>query len=269
MTLLICLLIGILTAIIGSVMGLGGGIVLIPSLIYMGSISDAFSWVTPQTVVGISLVTMVFTGLSSTLSYAKAGRVDFKTGILLLIGSIPGGIIGSWINQYVDSKSFQLYFGILMIVISLLFFLKKDESKRKRSGNPKRLRTFELNGETYQYSVPISGAILLSLVIGIISGLFGIGGGTIMVPAMVLLFGIPIHIAAATSMFMIFFTSLSGAGTHVALGHVPWLYALFFIPGAWIGGRIGAFINQKVSGKTLEWILRILLIITGLDMIFN
>lgn len=250
-------------------MGLGGGVVLIPTLIYFGTLSDAFSWVTPQTIVGISLVTMVFTGLSSTLAYSKARRVDFKTGVLLLIGSIPGGMIGSWMNQYVASDSFQLYFGILMIIISLLFFLKKDRSKRKRNGNPKRLRTFEVNGETYQYSVPVFGAIILSLLIGATSGLFGIGGGTIMVPAMVLLFGMPIHIAAPTSMFMIFFTSLSGATTHISLGHVPWQYALFFIPGAWIGGKVGAFINQKVSGKTLEWILRILLITVGLDMIFN
>lgn len=270
MVFLICLFIGILTSLVGSIMGLGGGIILIPSLLYMNDISDAFSWVTPQTIVGISLVTMVFTGLSSTLSYLRAGRVDYKTGVLFLIGSIPGGALGSWINQFVHADSFQVYFGILMIIISILFFLKKENPKRSAArGNPRGLRTFEIYGTAYEYYVPVSGAIILSLTIGTISGLFGIGGGSIMVPAMVLLFGVPIHIATATSMFMIFFVSLSGASTHIFLGHVVWEYALFFIPGAWIGGRLGAKINQKLSGKTLEWILRILLIGIGIEMIVS
>lgn len=269
MVFLICLLIGVVTSIFGSVMGLGGGLVLIPTLIYLSTVSESFSWVTPQTVVGISLVTMVFTGLSSTLAYTRARRIDYKTGALLLTGSIPGGVLGSWINQYIPSESFELYFGILMLVLSFMFFLKKDPNRKRKGDHSKRLRTFELYGEKYQYHIPVLPTIILSLFIGVISGLFGIGGGTIMVPAMVLIFGMPIHIATATSMFMIFFTSLSGAGTHIALGHVPWEYALFFIPGAWIGGRLGALINQKLSGRTLEWILRILLIVVGVDMIMS
>lgn len=88
-----------------------------------------------------------------------------------------------------------------------------------------------------------------------------------MVPAMILLFGIPAHIATATSMFMIFFVSIIGASTHIVLGHVIWQYAIFFIPGAWIGGKLGAIVNQRLTGKTLEWILRAILIIIGIRMI--
>lgn len=249
-------------------MGLGGGVILVPTLLLIASVSDAFAWATPQTIVGVSLIVMIFTGLASTLTYLKVKRVDYKTGFLFLIGSIPGGVVGSWLNQFVDGDSFQLYFGILMIIISLLLFLKKkDPPKRELLG--KHVRTFTYNGETYQYKVQKPLAIALAFIVGILSGLFGIGGGSIMVPAMILLFGFPVHIATATSMFMIFFVSIVGSTTHIALGHIPWEYVLFFIPGAWFGGKLGAKVNQMLSSKTLEWILRILLIFIGLRMIIQ
>lgn len=262
------LIIGLITAFVGSLMGLGGGVILVPVLLLMASSFDAFQWATPQAIVGVSLVVMIFTGLSSTLAYLKVKRVDYKTGFLFLIGSIPGGVIGAWLNQHIDAGSFQLYFGFLMIFISiLLVFKKKKPAKKDLTG--KNVRTFEFNGIEYRYKVNKVAAIFLALMVGTLSGLFGIGGGSIMVPAMILLFGFPVHIAAATSMFMIFFVSVFGSVTHIALGHVPWEYVLFFIPGAWFGGKLGAKVNQKLSGNTLEWILRGLLIIIGIRMIIQ
>ncbi|MFC4023732.1 sulfite exporter TauE/SafE family protein [Oceanobacillus longus] len=270
MVVFVCLIIGVITALVGSAMGLGGGIVLIPSLLFMSTISDSFSWATPQAIVGISLITMVVTSLASTLSYAKGKRVDYQAGALFLTGSIPGGVVGSWLNQFVDTESFLMYFGILMIVISLVLLLKKKPfAKRIYSENESGLRSFELYGETYYYKVSVFGAFLLSVIVGTLSGLFGIGGGSIMVPAMILLFGFPAHIATATSMFMIFFVSIVGATTHISLGHIPWEYVLFFIPGSWIGGKLGAKVNQLMPGKTLELILRILLVFIGLRMIYQ
>jgi len=266
---IICVLIGILTAFVGSIAGLGGGIILVPSLFLMNHISPSFAWATPQTIVGISLVTMIFTALSSSLTYIKGRRVDYQTGILFLIGSIPGGIIGSRLNAYFDVDVFTLYFGLLMIIVSSLLFINKSVFKREVRPNQKSVKTVELAGERYHYKVSVIPAIILSLVVGVLSGLFGIGGGSIMVPAMMLLFGIPTHIATATSMFMIFFVSISGTITHFVQGHILWEYVILFIPGAWIGGRLGAKVNQMLPGKTLEWILRILLIIVGLRMIIE
>lgn len=266
MVFLISLIIGLVTAFVGSLLGLGGGVILVPTLLFMSSLSDAFSWATPQSIVGISLVVMIFTGLASTVSYFKAKRIDYRTGILFLVGSIPGGVLGSWLNQFVNEDAFQLYFGILMILIAIILFFKKEEPRDvKLTG--KNVRTFEVNGEAYQYKVNPYGAVLLALAVGTLSGLFGIGGGSMMVPAMILLFGIPVHIATATSMFMIFFVSISSSITHMTLGHIAWEYVLFFIPGAWIGGRLGALVNQMLSSKILEWFLRILLIIIGIRMI--
>lgn len=266
MVYIICIVIGIVTAFIGSLIGLGGGVILIPSLLFLFQVSSDFAWATPQTIVGISLIVMIFTALSSTISYFKKGRVDYKTGLLLLTGSIPGGIFGSWLNQFIEGEKFSLYFGILMIILSLLFLVKRKTAPEKVNKNS---RSFQVDGQTYHYSVSIWMGFIVSLFVGILSGLFGIGGGSIMVPLMILLFGFPAHIAIATSMFMIFFISIISAGTHMFLGHVAWQYVVFFIPGAWIGGTLGAKVNQKIKGQGLEWILRGLLIIIGLRLIIE
>ncbi|WP_236687102.1 sulfite exporter TauE/SafE family protein [Ornithinibacillus californiensis] len=265
---IICVLVGVLTAFVGSLVGLGGGVILIPILILLHQFVPGFEWASPQAIVGISLITMIFTSLSSTLTYFKKGRVDYKTGLLFLTGSIPGSVFGSWLNQFMETDAFLLYFGILIIIISMLFFLKK-RPQQKLTLRGKTRRSFLVDGELYEYAVSPVFAFFLSLTVGMMSGLFGIGGGSIMVPAMILLFGFPVHIATATSMFMIFFVSVIGASTHIALGHIVWEYVLFFIPGAWIGGKLGAKTSQFLKGKTLEWVLRITLILIGVRMIIN
>ncbi|GAB3806194.1 sulfite exporter TauE/SafE family protein [Virgibacillus kimchii] len=267
MVLFICLVIGIVTAFMGSLMGLGGGVILVPTLLLLHEFFDAFAWATPQTIVGISLIVMIFTALSSTISYSKAGRVDYKTGALFLVGSIPGSMFGSWLNQFFNTDAFLLYFGFVIILISMLFFIKPD--RKKVTPHEKGVRSFDINGEIYYYRISIPAVVVVSLMVGMFSGLFGIGGGSIMVPAMILLFGFPIHIATATSMFMIFFVSIIGASTHIALGHIAWEYVFSFIPGAWIGGKLGAMVNQRLTGNILEWVLRILLVIIGVRMIFQ
>jgi len=256
-------------ALCGSLIGLGGGVILVPAMLFLQQYAEAFSWATPQVIVGISLVAMTFTAMASTISYARKGRVDYKTGFLFIAGSLPGGVLGSWLNQYVNAEQFQLYFGILMIVMSLLFLMKHKQPKMLMGGSPKGVRTFHLNGRIYHYKVSAWLAFCISLAVGTLSGMFGIGGGAIMVPAMILLFGMPAHIAAATSMFMILFVSMMSAGTHIVLGHVAWAYVFFFIPGAWIGGTIGAKVNQHLKGKTLVRILRLMLVFIGLRLIFE
>lgn len=271
MVFLVCIIVGIVTAFVGSLLGLGGGIIFIPSMLFLYQSFDIFYWANPQMIVGISLIAMIFTAMSSTITYSKKGRVDFRTGTLLLFGSIPGGVFGSWLNQFIDVDQFTLYFGLLIISLSLLMFVKRRPSQTEGLliRNHRRVRTFAIEGETYHYTVSIPLAFFISLLVGTLSGMFGIGGGSIIVPAMILLFTIPPHIATATSMFMILITSLFGSMTHIFLGHIVWEYALFFIPGAWIGGTIGAKVNQLLKGRILEWLLRILLILIGLSLIFE
>ncbi|KHE72037.1 sulfite exporter TauE/SafE family protein [Halobacillus sp. BBL2006] len=261
-------IIGLLTALIGSIAGLGGGVILVPSLLFLGDHFSSFDWVTPQSIVGISLVVMIFTGMSSAISYMKHKRVDKKVGLIFLIGSVPGGIIGSWLNQFFKTDGFSLFFGVIMILVSLLFFIPRKSADSTLFHNG-MYREKVVDGETFTYQMPISIGLVLSFVVGMLSGLLGIGGGSLMVPAMILLFQIPPHIATATSMFMIFFASISSSATHIFLGHVEWAYTLYFIPGAYLGGTIGAWINRRLHGQAVEWFLRVLLILIGIRLIWQ
>lgn len=267
MVYLTSLFIGIVAAFLGGLVGMGGGIILIPALLFLHQFSDAFAWATPQVIVGISLITMVFTALSSARAYAKQQRIDYKTGLLLLIGSVPGSILGSWLNKFFNPEQFSLYFGLLIVVVSLLSFLKRaeDQATTREHG----LRTFQVDGQTYHYYVSLFPALVISIIVGLLSGLFGIGGGSITVPALMLIFGMPIQVAVATSMFVIVFISLISTGAHIYLGNIVWQYAYLFMIGAWIGGTTGARVNRFLKGKTLEWVLRTVLIVVGIRLILD
>ena len=270
MVYLICLLIGLLAAFLGGLVGLGGGIILIPALLFLHQYSTDFAWATPQVIVGISLITMIFTALSSTITYAKNKRIDFKAGILLLTGCIPGGVLGAWLNEFLNADQFSLYFGLLIIIVSMLSFLgRRQPSQKLLQKNDGKLRTIHMDGETFQYHISLLPAFGISFLVGLLSGLFGIGGGAITVPALMIVFGVPIQIAIATSMFMILFISMISSITHMILGHIIWQYAFLFMIGAWLGGSVGARTNQSLKGKTLEWILRLVLIVVGLRLVFG
>lgn len=267
---LISLVIGFLSAFVGSLVGLGGGIIFVPAMLLLYQYTDTFTWADPQTIVGISLITMVFTGLSSTIAYLKLKRIDIKTGLLFLTGSLPGSIIGAWINSTFNADRFSLYFGILMLIILGMLLIDREKLvKNKPLKVTKNTRTFQIGQETFQYNVTKFPAFILSFIVGILSGLFGIGGGTISVPALILFFGIPVQIAIATSMFMILFISIISTTTHIVLGHIVWGYVLFFIIGSYIGGTVGARTNKHLKGKTLEWILRIVIAATGIHLIIE
>jgi uncharacterized membrane protein YfcA len=265
---LILFIVGFVGGTIGSLMGLGGGVIVVPALLYLG-IFGVIGAVTPQLAVGTSLLTIVATGLSSTIAYYKKGFVDVKSGLLFFIGSGPGAILGSWINGYLNASTFSLYFGLFIVFISLLLFLQNHVSPLPISGKGIKKTFIDQFGIHYEYGYHSLLAIIISLVVGFVSGLFGIGGGALMVPAMLLLFRFPPHIAVATSMFMILLSSITSSITHIYLGNIQWTLIIFLVPGAWIGAKVGSYINAKLKPKTVILILRFFLFIFGLRMVLS
>ncbi|ATH93031.1 membrane protein [Bacillus glycinifermentans] len=265
----ILIILGLIAGTIGSLVGLGGGIVIVPSLLFLSGFTGLFHHVTPQMAVGTSLFVIIFTGLSSTIAYMKYKTVDYKSGLIFFIGSGPGSLIGAHVSKYFSTDSFSLWFGIFMILISLSLMIKKKAKQldKKHTGIIRTFKDDEGNDYTYSYQ-PWAG-IAIACFVGFLGGLFGIGGGSLMVPAMMLLFLFPTRVAVATSMFIIFLSSIAGSVGHVVSGHVNWLYALALIPGAWFGGQLGAFINKKMQSKTIVFIMRLVLILVGLRLIYQ
>ncbi|ALC89472.1 hypothetical protein AM500_06500 [Bacillus sp. FJAT-18017] len=265
---LLIILIGLAASSLGSLIGLGGGIIVVPSLLFIGTLG--FTEVSPQAAVGTSLFTMIFTGMSSTIGYIKHKTIDYKSGLLFLIGSAPGGIAGAYLVKMLDVQAFNIYFGTFILFVSLVMVIRNKIKPLPFNREKGYVRTFtDPSGNLYEYGFnPISG-LAISLIIGFISGIFGVGGGSLMVPAMIIFFSFPPHVAVATSMFMIFLSSIISSITHISLGNIDWLYAALLVPGAWVGARIGVYLNQRLKSRTIVLVLRIVLIIIGVRLIFQ
>ncbi|ARK31967.1 hypothetical protein BkAM31D_20145 [Halalkalibacter krulwichiae] len=260
-------LVGLVGSTLGSLMGLGGGIVVVPALLLLGSFS--LLEITPQLAVGISLIVMIVTGLSATLAYIKQKKIDFKSAWLFFCASGPGAIVGAWINKGFDTESFQLYLGVFIIFISLILFIR--HRLKPRPYRKKRIERTVMNedGTFHTYGYNVVPVLILSFLVGMLSGLFGIGGGSLMVPAMIILFHFPPHRAVATSMFMILLSAIVGSISHISMGNVNWFYVLALLPGAWIGGILGAEINRRLSSEKLVFVLRFVLLIIAFRLIYE
>ncbi|MCP3760842.1 sulfite exporter TauE/SafE family protein [Domibacillus sp. A3M-37] len=258
--------IGLLAAAIGALVGLGGGIIIVPALLFLGG-TVLLNPVSPQVAVGTSSVILIVTGLSSTLAYMKQKKVDYKLGFILFIGSAPGSILGAWANKGLSIDQFSLYFGLFMVFMSFVLMLKNRA--KPVFGSRGITRTFTDNEGAHTYSIePITGTIA-SFIVGFFGGLFGIGGGSLMVPAMIMLFAVPPHVAVATSMLLIFLSACVSSVTHVALGNVDWIYAAALVPGAWFGAKLGAWLNAQIASKTVVLLLRLVLILVGVRLIWQ
>jgi uncharacterized protein len=270
MEFVLLLVLGVLAGTIGSLVGLGGGIIIVPALLYLGGSTSLISEITPQVAAGTSLIVIIFTGLSSTLAYYKQKTVDYKSGLIFFIGGGPAGILGAWANKQLNVDSFSLWFGLFMILISFVLMIKDKIKPLKREQNKGIWRTYiDSSGNERTYGFQPATGILVAFIVGFLGGLLGIGGGSLMVPAMILVFLFPPHIAVATSMFLLFLTSVMSSAAYVVMGNINWLYALALVPGAWMGGKWGAALNRRLPSKMIVRLLRIVLIIVGIRLIYE
>jgi len=238
-------LLGFAAGIIGSMIGLGGGFVVVPILTFFG-----FS---PQLAASNSLFAAFSNAVASTVSYAKQRRIEYSLGLKLGLLSVPGTILGAYISDEITSSLFKILFGIVLLASSLYIF-----SKRK------------IEPKTYNLSKQIMVlAIGASFFAGIISSLFGIGGGVVFVPLMVIAIGLSMKMAAPTSQFILLFASASGMIAHALLGHPDFYQALFLSIGAFVGGLVGSRLSLQIEEKKLKIIVTVVLVITAIKLFID
>ncbi|MBW5445654.1 TSUP family transporter [Cohnella sp. CFH 77786] len=266
-SLLILFVIGAISAVFGSIVGLGGGIITVPVLVLLGP-SLLGEPVSSQTAVGTSLAVLIFTALSATWTYRKQGKVDYRSGWLFFITGGPAAMAGAQLTNAISQGPFQLAFGIFMFVMFALMVARERMKPLHFDWKIKREFT-DGAGNRYEFGYNIGLALLIGCGVGMASGLFGIGGGSLFVPLMVLLFRFPPHVATATSMFVILLSSALGSGVHAWNGNVDWRLFAALAPGALAGGRAGAVIAGRLSGRQLLWLLRATLLAVALYLIYK
>ncbi len=152
-------------------------------------------------------------------------------------------------------------------MISSYRFVGFEALRRTKVGE--KCRLIDAEGKVFEYNLDIKFSLFLSFFAGVSSGLLGIGGGTLVVPILHFALCFPMHLAVATSVFTMVFTSISGATTHFFLGNVQLDYALILSVGVVLGAQIGAYVAKRVSSKSLRRIFGVVLVLVSLRLILK
>jgi len=236
---------GFAAGLLGSIIGLGGGIIIVPVLTFFG-----FS---PALAASNSIFAVFSNAIASSISYAKQRRIEYSIGLKLGLLSIPGTIVGAFVSSEITPSIFKILFALILISASIYIF-----SKRK------------IEQKNYNLSKQIMIlAIGASFFAGIISGLFGIGGGIIFVPLMVVAMGLSMKNAAPTSQFILLFASASALVTHTILGHPDFYQALLLAIGAFVGGLVGARLSLEIKENSLKILISIVMIAVAVKLFID
>jgi uncharacterized membrane protein YfcA len=257
-------LIGITVGTFGTLIGAGGGFILTPILIFM------YPSLPPATITAISMTTVFFNSSSGSIAYMRMKRVDYKTGIIFAIATIPGSILGTIVTHYISNSLFNIIFGIFMILFALIIVAKSKMGDKSASYDKKglfraRRKLVDIVNNQAEFSFNMATGIIISLFVGFISGLLGIGGGIVHVPALVFL-GFPAHFATATSHFVLAISSLTSLIVHITNGSLNSSFKMAgsIGIGAIIGAQIGARLSSKVKGSVLMICLAVALMLVGI-----
>ncbi len=265
-------LLGAVLGMVGTIIGAGGGFLLVPVLLLLG-------WPHRQAV-GTSLMMVAANAASGSLAYYRQGLVDVASGWRFALCTIPGAVLGSFALTWISGRAFSLIFGALLLLMALYLLwrpLGRHEAGGAGTERPAGWRGWgwvvreliDRRGERWVYGYAQGWALLLSGVVGFLSSLLGIGGGIIHVPALIKIFGFPAHVATATSHFVLVFTATTGAITELFLHQprVPQGIALGL--GALFGAQAGGQLARRVKGV---WIVRGLaagLLLIGLRLLLT
>jgi len=231
----------------GTLIGAGGGFVLVPLLLLI------YPHESPEVITAISLCVVFFNAASGSVAYARMGRIDYKAGLIFSAAAAPGAVLGALSTSYIPRNIFNFIFGIMMILASAYLILRATQ-------NPHESVPGKAAKDSSSYNLTLG--TILSLFVGYFSSLLGIGGGIIHVPALVRILSFPVHIATATSHFILAIMALTGTLTHVATGtfHHGIRRAICLSIGVVIGAQVGARLSTRISGS---WIIRGLAIALG------
>lgn len=262
----ICVFVGVLA----SLLGIGGGVFLVPILTLGFDIPIKIAAAT-------SLVTIIVTSSTSASRYLEGELVNVNLGVYLELFAVLGGIIGAIVAFYLQDFVIEVIFGAVLIYTAYYIWRTRDsesrictgEGAKRRPGSSRfRGRFFdECSNNTIEYEVKnlIPGAGT-SFVAGNLSGLIGIGGGIVNVPAMNLLMGVPMKVAVSTSNFIIGVTAVASALVYLSNGLMaPVMIAASSI-GIFLGALIGTRMLARAKGETLKIVFAVTIIVIAVMM---
>ena len=236
---------------VGFVLGLvggGGSIIAVPLLLYVVGIGS------PHLAIGTSAIAVSLSAFSNLLNHARRGTVKWPCALTFSAAGVAGAWVGSSLAMRVPGQNLLALFGALMVVVGAVMLMRKDAE-----GNP-RIR---LNIATAQQLLPL--LLGIGFAVGALSGFFGIGGGFLIVPGLMLATGMPIAYAIGTSLVAVTVFGATTASNYALAGLVDWRIAAFFIGGGVLGGLIGSLAGHRLehSKGALSMLFAVFVILIG------
>jgi uncharacterized membrane protein YfcA len=275
---------GLLVGLLSGLFGVGGGFLMTPLLIMLG--------IPPTVAAATDSAQIVGASTSGTYAHWKAGNVDFKMGIYLIIGGFLGGLGGVQLIKVLRAMGnadfvIKLTYvfmlggvGSFMLIESLASMRKKPEKEKVKEEKVERqeskikrfLRTlpfqthFEKSGVDHSALVPI----VLGSFVGILAAIMGVGGGFLMVPVMIYFLRMPMHVVVGTSLFQILFTCTEVTFLQSYTNHtVDFMLAILLLLGSTIGAQVGTVLGSKLKGEQLKSLLAVIVLVVTVKIVFD
>ena len=268
--------IGLIAGLLGSTLGVGGGIFTVPMLTLVLHLPIHIA-------IGSSLVAIVATSSTATSQYTKSRLTNVRLGLILETATTPGAIVGGLVVVFLGSSVLSALFGVVLIYVAYTMITRQPhgtednppEHSPAKHGNASGSSSKWLGNSYYDqnlhkrvsYSVShIREGLGAGFFAGGLSSLLGIGGGIVQVPILNLVMGLPMKPAIATSSFMIAITATVGALMHYYHGHIYPAIVAPLIIGVFLGARLGTEIAQRARGALLRRVFGMLLLVAALLM---
>ena len=255
MTILIILALGLTVGVLVGLLGIGGGVVLVPAMVYLLGYDQHLAQ-------GTSLfILLPPIGLGALREYWKNGQVDLPAGIYCAIGFLLGGYVGGRIAVPMPSRDLRGVFGCFLILSAVLLW-RKTLASPKPASVATGVRTNNL--------LRTLGILVVAAFCGVAAGMVGIGGGVLLVPLLGLLFGFSQHRAQGTSLVaLIPPTGLLAFLAYAKAGYVSWQTGLLLIPGVFVGGILGGQLARRLNPLRMRQVFAALMFLLGAWQVFS
>jgi uncharacterized membrane protein YfcA len=229
------------------VAGLGGGFLIVPLLRLVFGVSPEFA-------TAASLLFVFANTMAASLTFLRRGVVDVRRGLIITAAAIPTSLLGAWVIKLLSASDFDFVYGAFLIAVGIMIFVRRNAEPKPREMSPRNQLLSEIG---------------TGLFVGFISSFFGIGGGIVLVPLMLVLFRHAVHAVAATSAFVVMLTSPTGVAAHAIYGHFEILLALPLAIGGFIGGSIGARMAKRLHARQLSTVMAGMIFLAAIALVLK
>ncbi len=228
-----------------TMVGLGGGLVFSPLFVLLGF--------APQAAASASLFLNLVAAASAVVAYSGKNMVDYTLALPLILSSALAAPVGSYVNGLVQLETFMLVMAVILVLAAIRMATAPKEPDNKKQ---------------VAYAHKVAGGLAVGLVIGFLGGLLGIGGGVFVVPLLIYVLHVPVRTAAASSTFIVCFSSLTGFIGYASMYEINWAFILPAAVFSFLGGQAGArFMAARLRGRSISIIFSLVLVLLSLRLV--